>query len=65
MGAAFIVKNHLELYVATKLHDWALSTRTKLVAIFLALFISLIGVKVKIYTDSLYAIQVINKSRLE
>jgi ribonuclease HI len=60
MGAAFCVNNEPLLSVQANLSLWPSSTRTELVAIFLALLTSPINAKIKIYTDSQSAILMIN-----
>ncbi|GES77440.1 ribonuclease H-like domain-containing protein [Rhizophagus clarus] len=52
MGAAFCVNNEPSLSAQTNLSLWTSSTRSELVAIFMALLTSPIDAKVKIYTDS-------------
>ncbi|CAB4443693.1 unnamed protein product [Rhizophagus irregularis] len=60
MGAAFCVNNEPALSAQANVSLWPSSTRSELVAIFLALLTGPINAKIKIYTDSQSAIYMIN-----
>src|SRR6266542_2660617 len=59
MGAAFIIEGFSDLNASVRLHDWTSSTCAELAAIFLALITAPISFSVKIYSDSLDAIQLV------
>jgi ribonuclease HI len=60
MGAAFCVNNEPALSAQANVSLWPSSTRSELVAIFLALLTGPMNAKIKIYTDSQSAIYMIN-----
>jgi len=61
MGASFVVENEPELAVFSSLSYWPSSTRAELAAIFIALLTAPSHACITIHTDSLCAIQVLNK----